>query len=415
MVHRQLKTNQTKGLPMRTHNLPRLSFQRQSPLGEDYWHSITISILRGLAAFLVAAAHLRAHMYPGLSTLADPSLWFQGFAFITGFGHQAVLVFFVMSGWLVGGSLLNKMGHPGAITNYAIDRATRLWTVLIPTFGLTLLFGLATGILHPNGIDFSAANEFSALSFMANLLGLQNVAMDDFGGNYALWSLANETWYYASFPLLVLLFTARRHSARIASGAALALAAALLPGKITMYFAIWLLGVAFSRVRIECGIAARCTWLVLLVAALSYFRLTGDNDEFNADTLGSDLVASVLLLVMLSSLQFKAAPDSTLSRPLARAGNFFADFSFSLYVLHVPLIFLLKHIATTQFALPQLSPREPLHFVVYLGMLAILMGASYLSYLMFESRTYRIRRIVKDLIARRGTAPQKTVPARAKR
>ena len=400
---------------MRMNNLSRLSFQRQSPLGDDYWHSITISLLRGLAAFLVAAAHLRADMYPGLRTLADPSLWFRGFAFITGFGHQAVLVFFVISGWLVGGSLLNKMSQPGAIANYAIDRATRLWTVLIPTFGLTLLFGLATGLLDPKGIDFSVANEFSALSFIGNLIGLQHVTFDDFGGNYPLWSLANETWYYALFPLLVLLFTARNHSVRIASGAALALAAAVLPGRITIYFAIWLLGVVFSRVRIECGVTMRCIWLVLLGAAMSYFRLTGDNDEFNADTLGMDLVCSVLLLAILSSLQFTAAPDSRLSRPLARIGKFFADFSFSLYVLHVPLIFLLKHIATTQFALPQLSPREPLHFVVYLGMLAILMGASYLSYLLFESQTYRIRRIVKDMAARRAAAPQKTVTARAKR
>lgn len=399
---------------MGTHHLPRLSFQRQSQFGEDYWHSITISLLRGMAAFIVAAGHLRAEMYPGLRTVADPSLWFKGLAFITGFGHQAVMVFFIMSGWLVGGSLLNKAGQPGAIANYAIDRATRLWTVLIPTFGLTLLFGLATGALRPNGIDFSAANEFSALSFAGNLLGLQRVALSDFGGNYALWSLANETWYYAMFPLLVLLFTARRHSVRIASGAALALAAAALPAVITMYFAVWLLGVGFSRVRIEWSVKARCAWLVLLSATVAYFRLTGNNDDFDASTLGMDLASSLLLLVMLSGLQVKAAPASKLAQPLARAGKFFADFSFSLYVLHVPLIGLLKHVAATRFALRQLSPHEPAHFAVYLGMLAIIMGASYLSYLLFESQTYRIRRLLKELMARRGALAQEAVAAPAK-
>jgi peptidoglycan/LPS O-acetylase OafA/YrhL len=400
---------------MRTNKMPRLTFQARGQLGDDCWHSIVISLLRGLAAFVVAAAHLRSEIYPGLRTVADPSLWFQGFAFATGFAHQAVLVFFVISGWLVGGSLINKMGQPGAVTNYAIDRATRLWTVLIPTFGLTLLFGLGTGVLFPSGIDFAAANEFSALSFAGNLLGLQRVVLADFGGNYALWSLANETWYYVLFPLLVVLFTARRNTSRIASGAALVVAVILLPVEIILYFAIWLLGVAFSRVRIECGTGVRWAWLVPLAAVSAYFRLTGDNDRFDQTTLGMDLALSLMLLALLSSLQFSAGPASKLARPLARIGKFFADFSFSLYVLHLPLIFLLKHVALTQFGLRQLSPSEPLHFAVYLGMLATLLLGSYLSYLLFESQTYRIRRIVKDLVARRAAmlpAAATTTPAK---
>jgi peptidoglycan/LPS O-acetylase OafA/YrhL len=400
---------------MGTSTLPRLSFQRQSQLGEDCWHSVLISLLRGLAAFIVAAGHLRAEMYPGLRAVADPSLWFKGFAFVTGFGHQAVLVFFIISGWLVGGSLLNKMGQPGAMANYAIDRVTRLWTVLIPTFGLALLFGLGTGALRPNGIDFSAANEFSAISFGGNLLGLQRVALADFGGNYALWSLANETWYYVMFPLLVLILTARRNTLRIASGAALALAVAMLPIGIMLYFAIWLLGVAFSRVRIDCGIGARGVWLVLLAATSAYFRLTGDINNFNQTTLGMDLVSSLMFLVLLSSLQFKAAPESKLVQPLARTGKFFADFSFSLYVLHLPLIVLFKHVAVTQFGLSQLSPNEPLHFAIYLGMLAALLGGAYLSYLMFESQTYRIRRLLKHLKARAGATEPTPASAPAKR
>jgi peptidoglycan/LPS O-acetylase OafA/YrhL len=390
---------------MRTKKMPTLTFQAHSQLGDDCWHSIVISLMRGLAAFVVAAGHLRAEMYPGLRKAADPSIWFQGFAFATGFSHQAVLVFFVISGWLVGGSLLNKIGQPGAVSNYAIDRATRLWTVLIPTFALMLLLGLGTGALRPNGIDFSAANEFSALSFAGNLFGLQRVVLADFGGNYALWSLANETWYYVLFPLLVLLFTARRTTSRIASCAALALAACLLPVAILLYFSIWLLGVAFSRVKIDCGAGVRCVWLATLAAMSSYFRLTGDNDNFDRSTLGMDLALSLMFLTLLSSLQFKAAPASKLARPLARTGKFFADFSFSLYVLHLPLVFLLQHVALTQYGLRQLSPSEPWHFAVYLGMLGALLLGSYLSYLLFESQTYRIRRIVKTLISRRSVAP----------
>ena len=400
---------------MITIKTPRLSLQRQSQLGEDCWHSIVISLLRGLAALIVAAGHLRSEMYPGLRAVADPPLWFKGLAFFTGFGHQAVMVFFIISGWLVGGSLLNKMGQPGAVTNYAIDRTTRLWTVLIPTFGLTLLFGLVSGALRPKGFDFSAANEFSVLSFAGNLLGLQRVAMADFGGNYALWSLANETWYYLMFPLLVLLFTARRSTARIASGAALALACASLPIDILLYFSIWLLGVGFSRVRIDCGAGTRSAWLLLVVFTAVYFRLTGANDNFDRTTLGMDVVTSLVFLVLLCSLQFKATPASSLAQPLARTGKFFADFSFSLYVLHVPLIDLMQHVALTRFGLRQLSPSVPLHLAIYLGMLAALLGGAYLFFLMFESQTYRIRRVVKHLVARGGATEPKPAAAPVER
>lgn len=340
-------------------------------------------------------------MYPGLRTLADPSLWFQGFAFITGFAHQAVLVFFLISGWLVGGSLLNKVGQPGALTSYAIDRVTRLWTVLIPTFFLTLVFGFASGVLQWGVLDFSATNEFSAASFAGNLFGLQGIVLDDFGGNYALWSLANETWYYTMFPLLVFLFTAPRRSLRFACGAALALAVVGLPAAIVMYFAVWLLGVAFSRIRIDCGAGVRWAWLVPLLAASAYFRLTADNDRFDQATLGIDLLLGLMFLCLLSSLRFRAAPTSLLARPLARTGKFFADFSFSLYVLHLPLIFLLKPLVLSELGRAKLSPSEPVHFAIYLGMLTLLLLGAYLSALLFEARTYRIRRLVKGLITRR--------------
>lgn len=386
---------------MRGSWLPEVAIQRQNPIGEDYWHSIAISAARGLAAVVVAAAHLRAEMYPGLRTLDDPSLWFQAFAFATGFAHQAVLVFFVISGWLVGGSLLQKMDQRGACIDYAIDRVTRLWTVLIPTFVLTVVFGLASGLLHPGSVDFSPANEFSAVSFVGNLLGLQSVVLDEFGGNYALWSLANETWYYIAFPLLVLLFTVRHPSTRIASLAGLALLGALLPVEIVMYFAIWLLGVAFSRIRIACSGWLRCAWLLPLLATSAYFRLTADNDRFDRTTLGMDFLLSLMFLALLASLQFRATSTSALARPLARTGQFFAEFSFSLYVLHLPLIFLLQHLLQTHLGLRQLSPEEPLHFAIYLAMLGTLLFGAYLSYLLFESRTYRLRRVIKALAGRR--------------
>jgi peptidoglycan/LPS O-acetylase OafA/YrhL len=396
---------------MDSHKMPRLVFQRHGVLGEDNWHSVFISLLRGLAALIVAAAHLRAALYPGLHDVANPPLWFKGFAFFTGFAHQAVIVFFVISGWLVGGSLLNRIGQPQAIANYAVDRVTRLWTVLIPTFLLTLLFATGTGAIGGNNIDYSPANEYSAITFVGNLFGLQHVLLPDFGGNFALWSLANETWYYLAFPLLALVWTTRSAVARFACLAALVLLGSTLPSAIVAYFLIWLLGVAFSRIRIECSNGMRWAWAVLLLVGASYYRLNGELDAYDLTTLKQDIVCSLLYLVLLSSLQFKASPGSKLLRPLSRGGHFFAEFSFSLYVLHVPLIGVLHHLSTTQLGLRQLSPAVPLHAAIYFGMLATLVISAYLSYRLFESRTQSIRRAAKDLLLRHAPAHAITRPS----
>jgi peptidoglycan/LPS O-acetylase OafA/YrhL len=381
--------------------MPRVIFQAHSQVGDNDWHSVLISLLRGLAAIEVAAAHLRADMYPGLRTVVNPSIWFQGFTFATGFAHHAVLVFFVISGWLVGGSLLDKIRQPDAISSYAIDRVTRLWTVLIPTFLLTLLFGLATGVVDEQSIDFDPANDYSAVVFGANLIGLQTIAVPAYGGNFPLWSLANETWYYILFPLVVVLLRASGRTLRVACGMVLLLLAGLLPAALVGYFGIWLLGVVFSRVRIECSTVQRSGWLILAAAVWAYYRLTGDMNAFTLANLLPDLGCSLMFLVLLSSLQFEATATSKLRPFLARIGTFFAEFSFSLYVLHVPLMGLLRHWALKHWGLRELSPHEPLHFAIYLGMLATLLVGAYLSYRLFESRTYQIRRLLKSMLLQR--------------
>ena len=53
--------------------------------------------------------------------------------FVSGFGHYAVMAFFVLSGFLVGGSVLRgRMDGEFNWGLYAVNRLTRLWIVLIP-------------------------------------------------------------------------------------------------------------------------------------------------------------------------------------------------------------------------------------------------------------------------------------------
>lgn len=329
--------------------------------------------------------------------MEDPSLAYQMLAFFTGFAHQAVVVFFLLSGWLVGGSLLNKLGERGAFISYTIDRFTRLWLVLIPAFLLTLLIGILTHEVNPAQVDFAHGNEYSVVSFAGNLFGLQDMAVGRYGGNFALWSLANEFWYYVLFPLCVLGFASRTMPLRLAALAAAIVLCCVLASSLVLYFTIWLLGVLFSRLRIDMNGAARGMLVLVLLAVSVYFRLIGSNDLLTEESFWQDLAFSVLFMTLLASLQFRADASRLFIRALKRTGDVFAPFSFTLYVIHVPLIFYLQY-ALVPLIGTKLSPHDWRHLGMYMLMLAGILASAWLFHLPFEAQTGRVRGWIKSLV-----------------
>lgn len=382
--------------------MPKITILEKTNLQEDCWHSMLISLLRGLAALQVASAHLRAQAYPGFGTVENPPLLFQGLAFSTGFAYLAVIVFFVLSGWLVGGSFLNKLDSDRAFQHYAIDRVSRLWVVLVPTFVVVLLAGAALGMLDSTRMSFATSEPYSVSAFFGNMVGLQTIFVPEFGGNFPLWSLANETWYYVLFPLLVLVFRGRTTMARIAAVLAIVAIVQMLNGAIVLYFSIWLLGAAFSRVKIEAGKGLRWGLLLVLIGSAVYIRMKGRSDITPASYL-QYLLFSLVFVLFLSSMQFKRPPNPLLD-PLDRIGRFFANFSFTLYVLHVPMIVVMMSFISSLYGIGQLSPHILSHYVIYAGMYMLLVVGAYCFYLPFEANTVRVRQWLKaQFLTRLGT------------
>lgn len=386
---------------MNTLHLPRLRLLDQSQLGEETYHSILISLLRGLAALQVAAAHLRADFFPGLRSLENPALWYQALAFATGFAHQAVLVFFLVSGWLVGGSFLNKMGQADAVKLYAIDRVTRLWTVLVPTFLLILAFGMVSGTVEPRHADFALDNPYSASAFAGNLLGLQTIAVPQFGGNFPLWSLANESWYYLLFPLMTLAWSGKTGGKRLLLWGVLGGAVLLLPLPITLYFSIWLLGAGFSRVRLDCGAFTRAALLAALLGLSVYFRLYGSNDDLVPASYPQDLLLSIVFLLFLSSTVVTAPRQSFAVRAVKPWATSLSNFSFTLYVVHIPLLDMLAWLGTVTLGRNKLAASSVTDLAVYLTLLGTVVLFSYGFYRLFEARTYRVRRWLKSQLTKK--------------
>ena len=67
---------------------------------------LVIDYFRGIASLLVVLSHIREILF-GVADLTN--ILYYPFYFITGLGHESVMIFFVISGFLVGGRLyLNK-------------------------------------------------------------------------------------------------------------------------------------------------------------------------------------------------------------------------------------------------------------------------------------------------------------------
>src|SRR5262249_52827849 len=92
----------------------------------------SLDLLRGLAALLVLAGHARSYVFQSFFDLqqsgAPVSTLIRVFYFATGLGNQAVIIFFALSGFLVGGKALDDMlGQHFCWTRYLLRRLTRLW------------------------------------------------------------------------------------------------------------------------------------------------------------------------------------------------------------------------------------------------------------------------------------------------
>src|SRR5512133_1130922 len=216
-----------------------------------------LDFVRGLAALAVCAGHLRAFQFVTLEQAHQVSLPGKAFYFFTGCGHQAVMVFFVLSGYFVGGSVADSTAQSRwSWGGYALRRLTRLWLVLIPALLLTLLWdqlgrhltrgagynGEFAGIIH-SGPATGVPISIGWLDFLGNLAFLQTITSPVFGTNGPLWSLASEFWYYALFPLgFLVLHPNTRFGRRIILGILFSLTAWMLPGGVLLGFITWLLG-----------------------------------------------------------------------------------------------------------------------------------------------------------------------------
>jgi hypothetical protein len=208
---------------------------------------------------------------------------------------------------------------------------------------------------------------------------------------------------------------ARTAPARLVSVAALLGIAACLSEVMLLYFLVWLIGAAFARVRIDAGPLARALLLLLFLALAVYYRIAGGNNHMSTGTIVQDLAFGTALALFLCSMRFRPAGQSRLRARVVALGRFFAGFSFTLYVIHVPLIDAMLHVGAPFFGQQRLSPAEPLHYLVYLGMLAGIVALAWLFHLPFEANTQRLRAWITARLAAAPAAGGRRTSSRSGR
>lgn len=364
-------------------------------------------MLRGLAALLVLANHLRAYVFVGYGSLSEANLVTTLFYAATSFGHQAVIVFFALSGFLVGGPVLDTMGNASwSWARYLTRRLTRLWIVIIPALVITAILdriglSLSGGIgydgtlydIYVSGPSVPSGIDLSMKAFIGNVAFLQTIAVPAFGTLQPIWSLANEFWYYILFPLFFSIFLVRMHALqRIVSIVLLLSLIAWLPTSLLMSGLIWLAGALAARAQSSTLFRdnfVRAALIVAVAATLYQTKLPG------ADAWTEIVFGAAVALALPAFAQF--ATFGSTYRSVARAA---AEVSYTLYLSHFPFLSL---IAFTSLAPPRFQPGIA-GMLLYLGLfLAALVWAAMLWWC-FERHTSRLY----ALLTTRPPDPTKT-------
>lgn len=366
-----------------------------------------LDMLRGLAALLVLIGHVRGFVFVDLSSITANKLLYAPFYLLTGLGHQAVMVFFALSGFLVGGSALRKIHeHRWNGRDYAFRRFSRLWTALIPALFATLLLDwIGRDLLQLHGYDGEFWNllssgpstgkpaDLSAVTFLGNVFFVQTLTVPVLGTNGPLWSLANEFWYYFLIPLGWLAIRGGVPLAwRIGAGLFAIAGCVLLPLQLVLLGTIWILGALEFQAIPWIKAQPRRTQNVMLLVTIT-LTLAGVAATIVLPGLASDLALGFAFAMMLPCLT--AAP--ALGGLYGRIAFAVSEISFTLYVVHFPFIALLWF---ALFEPAQFLP-GPAGLAIWAGLVAAAIAFATGMWWLFERNTDRLRKWVQRRITGR--------------
>ncbi|WP_337271416.1 acyltransferase family protein [Oryzifoliimicrobium ureilyticus] len=295
---------------------------------EKQRHIESLDGLRGVAALAVVFTHLPL-IFPQSPYLARMTA-----------GGEAVSLFFSLSGFLMAYLYGGKPFSQGAALDYLLHRFARIY----PIYFVAVVFTALVSLLPYH--------------FPALLLGAKEIArhLTMLGSTGVFWSIPPEIQFY--FLFLLLWFWFDRPVSRAFIGLAIAAAfvfdwilgfpgpGILLPSKMEYFLMGAVAGrlfglLPFRRHGTVVGVAA----LLAVILHFVLYKVFLDGDIYWGMTSALSATVAVTLVA------FNAPPSAALlsSRPL----RFLGRISFSLYLFHMPVMFLLSLVLPT--AIPMIA------------------------------------------------------------
>lgn len=297
--------------------------------------------IRGFSAIMVLIGHAYTTlMYPTVK------IGYTAFGIIT---QISVMVFFVLSGFLIGISIRENKKRNGRflLSQYALSRARRVYPPLVAALLLVWALSEASQEIFPSGTaafleipGYGAIRdgyEFSLLQSIGSLFFLNGFFTLTPSSNGPLWSLSYEVWYY--------IITAAAFCFRLRPAVSLALIAisvfvTMRNLEFYMLAPIWMLGFWMSTKEgehFQRHKRAYFLWLIPITALLLYsvcYALAGEQanrEEWNRNMASCKIIGGICYSIVMALILSGGIRVPMVFSPFAR-------YSYTLYLVHFPIM-----------------------------------------------------------------------------
>jgi peptidoglycan/LPS O-acetylase OafA/YrhL len=322
-----------------------------------------LGLLRWLAALVAVTYHVRFLLFAQYTQVRHMGPALTLFYFVTSLGHEALVVYMVASGLLLGGQSWKRW--EARLASPWVDlwrKLGRLYMLLVPVLlagglldlaGSTWLDGYRVYSSHPQ----FAHSHLSLATLAGNLLLLQDILVPGFGSNAMLFLLAYEGWAYL---ILAVAWAAcrRGHRQALVAAAPVALGLALRAPGFIGFFAAWLAGfaVALGGARLQGKVPPRLGIAVflgcLLVSRVGGSHLPGLPAQFVAlARTALDLLVALGLALMLLALYGRQTRRPAAAR-WTRAQRWLVKLSLPVYAVQFPVMVFMLAGANLRLGLP---------------------------------------------------------------
>ena len=379
-------------------------------------HIPVLDGIRGLAALLVIWTHIGTVLQPPFTSTIDilvqkaaQSMWL------------GVDLFFVLSGFLITGILLDSRGSPNYFRAFYIRRALRIFPLYYAF--LAVVFLVLPRLGAPMAEPETMRDQWWYWTYLSNV----RFALTDhmpYSLGY-LWSLAVEEQFYLFWPLVVLVLS-RQALARLCIAIVVGLlvarpllveagmtwiqAYALTPTRMD---ALALGGLIAATARAPGGLARLRRWApsaglvsaIIVVGIATYKPLLGlmagesalsvTRAELPYDlhlqmlrfTFNATMFGALLVIGLM------AAPSSAMVRVFGgRVMRMFGRYSYAIYMFHVPLYLLAAHYGLAGEFLPRVGGLQFPRALLFYMMLTIASTAvAFVSWHLFEKHFLKLK------------------------